>query len=56
MKESLADRIEERIRKIPVTSTSHMALYQETLSNVLSRPLIRQIAEEAAKEFDIPSS
>lgn len=49
---TLADRIEQRIKTIPVKGGAYMALYPETLRNVLSSGLIRKIAEEAAAEAE----
>lgn len=47
---TLADRIERRLYNITVHNPSVMALYRETLGSVLSRGLLRKIAEEAAAE------
>lgn len=46
---TLVDRIEDRIRAIPASNPGYIAFYPETLGHVLSRPLLRRIAEEAAE-------
>lgn len=48
---TLADRIEQRIRKLPCNSNpSYIAVTRETLGDVLAKDLIRWIALEAAAE------
>jgi hypothetical protein len=47
---TLADRLEKRIREIPARNPGYISVVSETLSNVLSASLIRQIALEAAAE------
>jgi len=54
---SLADRIEVRIREIPASNPGYVSAFAgETLGNVLSRDLLRKIAETAAKEAQAFSS
>ena len=48
----LADRIEKRIREIPASNPGVVSFTESVLRNVLSRDLIRRIAEEAAKEIE----
>lgn len=45
---TLADRIEARIRDIPASNPGYISVVRETLGAVLSRELLRKIAEEAA--------
>ena len=48
--DSLADRIEKRMREIPASNSSYISPIQENLGRVLSESLIRRIALEAAAE------
>lgn len=48
-KDQLAEKIEAAIRDIPAASPSYISFRKETLSDVLSGPLIRAISQAAAE-------
>ncbi len=45
-------KVKEKISEIPVHGGACMALYPETLRNILSSSLIEKIAEVAVKTLD----
>lgn len=47
---TLVDRIEDRIREIPVSNLGYISVARHNLGSVLDRQLLRKIAEEAAAE------
>jgi hypothetical protein len=45
---TLADKIEERIKKLPAHNPAYISMCQQTLEDVLDENLLRHIALEAA--------